>query len=130
MKLKQQPQPQPQAQSQPCQHKYDDDDDHGTGGDQRTVSIVPRGSSMMVTRPRSQQGPLVALNHLIWHGVEAGDGIGIVSTRGSMSINHSAPRFGKERRGRARAGEEPGTTGEEQTGRSERAAESWQTMGD
>lgn len=53
----------------------------------------------MVTRPRSQQGPLVALKHLIWHGVGASDGIGIVSTRGSMSINQSAPRFGKERRG-------------------------------
>lgn len=77
----------------------DDGDDNNNGDDQRTVSIVPRGSSMMVTRPGSQQGPLVALNHLIWHGVDAGDGIGIVSTRGSMSINQSAPRFGKERRG-------------------------------
>lgn len=62
----------------------------------------------------------MALKYLIWQGVDAGVGIGIVSTPGSMSIthvNHSisqvsqvsqvsqfsqvspAPRFGKERRG-------------------------------
>lgn len=38
---------------------HDDDHDNGidNGDDQQTVSIVPRGSSVMVTGPGSRQGP-------------------------------------------------------------------------
>ena len=77
----------------------------------------------MVTRSRSRRGGLVALNHLIWHGVGADVGNGIVSSRGSMpisqsvtpsitqSISQSAPRFGKERRGVHGWGKERGRPG-------------------
>lgn len=91
---------------------------------------------MTVTRPRSRQSPLVALNQLIWHGVGAGVGIGIVSTRDSMSINQpshsvnqSAPRFGKERKGSGehKGWEGPGATGEEDS--KERVIESWHGQG-
>lgn len=45
----------------PGRNDDDHDDDHDSGidhgDDQQTVSIVPRGSSVMVTRPGSRQGP-------------------------------------------------------------------------
>lgn len=71
---------------------------------------VPRGSSMMVTRPRSRQGPSGGAEptesdmarrgrgrgHWHWHCVNRRDSMSI--NQCSHPVNQSAPRFGKERR--------------------------------
>lgn len=88
----------------------------------------------MVTRSRPRQGPLVALNHhLIWHGVDADVGIGIVSSRGSMPTSQPVTQPISQLRGSARNGGVSMAGGRNGDDRGEvdwkeRVTESWRGM--